>query len=74
MAKHFKITLKVAYESGTVPSNIKEQLYDRFKYGDLSDFLDFSDEESGESIVEDWSVEVENAGVMPSVPSEPMKV
>jgi len=71
MAKHFKITLRVAYESNTIPHDMEEQLRNRFKNGDLSDFLD---DDAGESIVEEWSVEVESTGTMPSVPSEPMKV
>lgn len=71
MAKHFRITLRVAYENGTIPGNMREQLERRLKARDMSDLFD---DDSGESIVEDWSVDVEDAGTMPSVPCEPMKV
>ena len=65
MARHFRITLRVAYEEGTTPRDMEAQLRKRFKEADWSDLLD---DDSGQSIVETWSVNVDEFGHSPSPP------
>jgi len=70
MAKHFTITVRVIYDNETIPDNMCEQLQKHFEEYDLSNLLD---DDNKQAVIDDISVDVKVVGVLPSIPSEPLR-